>query len=471
MIDASNWKEFKVKDVLKVEQTKSVVSKSDLVKGDIPYVTRTVSDNGYTRFCGNKDKINEGNCITIGAETGVAFYQPNDFVAGNKVYRLSREGLGEKEYLYLAGVLNKQTGNYSYSNARIPEKIKAEIIVLPVTPDGMPDWEYMEKYIAELEEERVAELEEERVAELEAYLKVCGLDDYKLNDSEKAALCVSDEKYIEEFVGDIVWKKVRIGDIFDIHPTKAYKLTNSDLFKVKGNTPVLCNSSNNNGIAGYIGLDPTEEGNIITFSDTTTGPNTLFYQAQPFVGYAHIQGMYPIGINLDEKIAEFIIPRLQKAVGDGFDYARKFTRTIVSDAEIELPFGSNGELLYVYIYIYTSYRKNSHQECSSLERPSAYDFAENSLRWGEFRIGDLFDIKKGKRLTKQDMTKGNTLFIGSTASNNGKTATIGQEPIFEGNCISVSYNGSVGEAFYQTEPFWASDDINVLYLKNHEQIT
>ena len=29
--------------------------------------------------------------------------------------------------------------------------------------------------------------------------------------------------------------------------------------------------------------------------------------------------------------------------------------------------------------------------------------------------------------------------------------------------ITVCYNGSVGETFYQEEPFWASDDVNVLY--------
>lgn len=35
----------------------------------------------------------------------------------------------------------------------------------------------------------------------------------------------------------------------------------------------------------------------------------------------------------------------------------------------------------------------------------------------------------------------------------------------EGNTITVNYNGSVDEAFYQEQPFWASDDINVLYPK------
>uniref|UniRef100_UPI00332D4821 restriction endonuclease subunit S n=1 Tax=Psychrobacter sp. CAL346-MNA-CIBAN-0220 TaxID=3140457 RepID=UPI00332D4821 len=36
-------------------------------------------------------------------------------------------------------------------------------------------------------------------------------------------------------------------------------------------------------------------------------------------------------------------------------------------------------------------------------------------------------------------------------------------PIHEGNVITVNYNGSVGESFYQPLPFWASDDVNVLY--------
>lgn len=85
----------------------------------------------------------------------------------------------------------------------------------------------------------------------------------------------------------------------------------------------------------------------------------------------------------------------------------------------------------------------------------------------EFKISDVFDLHKGKRLTKAEHICGNTPFIGSTDSNNGVTRYIGQEPIFSGNAITISYNGSVGQVFYQENDFWASDDINVLYLKNH----
>lgn len=85
----------------------------------------------------------------------------------------------------------------------------------------------------------------------------------------------------------------------------------------------------------------------------------------------------------------------------------------------------------------------------------------------EFKIGELFDIRKGKRLTKADQTSGFTPFIGSTDSNNGLTGYIGQSPIFNSPAITVNYNGSVGKSFYQEYDFWASDDVNVLYLKNH----
>lgn len=87
----------------------------------------------------------------------------------------------------------------------------------------------------------------------------------------------------------------------------------------------------------------------------------------------------------------------------------------------------------------------------------------NVDEWKEFYLGKLFDIRKGKRLTAADQEDGNNNYIGAIDSNNGVANHIGQAPIHEGNTISLSYNGSVGEAFYQFEPYWATDDVNALY--------
>jgi hypothetical protein len=55
--------------------------------------------------------------------------------------------------------------------------------------------------------------------------------------------------------------------------------------------------------------------------------------------------------------------------------------------------------------------------------------------------------------------------VGASDTDNGVTARIGQSPIHTGGTISVSYNGSVAEAFYQPVAYWATDDVNVLYPK------
>ena len=53
-------------------------------------------------------------------------------------------------------------------------------------------------------------------------------------------------------------KGFRVGDLFDIRPTKSYGLTNIRLFETKGNVPVVVNSSLNNVIGGYVNLQPLE---------------------------------------------------------------------------------------------------------------------------------------------------------------------------------------------------------------------
>lgn len=90
----------------------------------------------------------------------------------------------------------------------------------------------------------------------------------------------------------------------------------------------------------------------------------------------------------------------------------------------------------------------------------------DTSNWQLFSLNKLFNIEKGKRLTKQSMIPGEINYIGATAFNNGVTAKIGNtEHLHPAGTLTVCYNGSVGQTFYQTEPFWATDDVNVLYPK------
>ena len=135
------------------------------------------------------------------------------------------------------------------------------------------------------------------------------------------------------------WGVFRVGDLFDIHPTQAYKLTNAQI-KDFGEYPVLANSAYNNGIGGYSSKSPTEKGNIVTFSDTVDA-NTIFYQPCDFIGYPHVQGLYPIG-DSKEQWSElsylFFVSVFRKvALTKKFDYGNKFRRDIASELCIRLP--------------------------------------------------------------------------------------------------------------------------------------
>lgn len=267
------------------------------------------------------------------------------------------------------------------------------------------------------------------------------------------------------------WKEFRVGKLFDIHPTKAYKLTNKRLLD-GGNTPVVVNSSYNNGIGGFSTKEPTEKGGMITFSDTVDA-YTIFYQDSDFIGYPHVQGLYPVGEYTscwnEYSLKFFATIFRQKAINNSFDYSYKFRRDIAINLNVLLPTTDEGDPDWKYMENYMREREQeiaastkALKHLSETHKPKRID----TSKWEEFLFEDIFDIIKGTRLTKANMKKGNINYIGATAFYNGVTAKIGNdEHIHPAGTLSVCYNGSIGQTFYQTEPYWATDDVNVLYPK------
>jgi Type I restriction modification DNA specificity domain len=84
--------------------------------------------------------------------------------------------------------------------------------------------------------------------------------------------------------------------------------------------------------------------------------------------------------------------------------------------------------------------------------------------WGRWPLGDLFDIRKGKRLISRERARGATPFVTTSTQHNGIVEYINVEPMFPAGCITVPYNGEggVGYAFFQPAAFCASDDVQVL---------
>lgn len=90
----------------------------------------------------------------------------------------------------------------------------------------------------------------------------------------------------------------------------------------------------------------------------------------------------------------------------------------------------------------------------------------NQEGWQWFRYDQLFTIERGRGARVGDVKEeGRVPFITSTDQNNGLKGFVDAEAAHEGNVITVNRNGSVGEAFYQPEPFCSTEDVHVFVPK------
>lgn len=304
-------------------------------------------------------------------------------------------------------------------------------------------------------------------------------------------------------------KTFKIGELFDIKPTSAYKMKNDELFSTMGTTPVMSNSSVNNGIGGYCGLAPTERGGIITFSDTTTGAKTMFYQADPFIGYPHVQGMYPYQADKwNEKSCLYVISCIRKAAGDDWSYAIKFNRALVKELTIELPVTESPDPDHEYTvddidYEYMQERiaeleqeriaeldayliasgldgyelTDEDKEILALVPVSTSDKANSletdcsggQITFKTFLMGDVFEISSPDKRFNANAVRfhGKYPYVARGSSNNGIRGYITEDEQFLSPAKSLSFGQDTATVFYQPNAYFTGDKVKVMVLKNH----
>lgn len=92
----------------------------------------------------------------------------------------------------------------------------------------------------------------------------------------------------------------------------------------------------------------------------------------------------------------------------------------------------------------------------------------NIEKWVEFRFDEIFDIERGSSLYINSCEEGTTPYASASADNNGISQHLNITPNRPGNCLVINYDGSVGESFYQAKPFFASEKIVTVTLKERE---
>ena len=328
---------FVLDDLFSITGTKSTdAGKVSFVKnGDAQFVGRTSAGYGIQGMVNSADMgfdPNEANTISVSqVGTIVAQYRDFPYYTSQNITKFSADFLNPEVGLYFCGIINDWLGKAGFVGYHTVKQrdLKKQVVLLPVTSAGDPDFEYMTA--------RIRELEAERIRELEAYLRVTGLGDTTLSASEAQALTKT-----------VKLKKFKIGDMFDIR--KGRRLTKAN--QLSGNTPFIGSSATDHGVTGHIGQDPIFEGRTLTVSYNGS-VGQVFYQTDPYWASDDINvlSLKNKDVELTPEIGNYLATCLTMA-GKGFGYNRKWNVARMTETAIELPVTADDDIDFDYMQNY-----------------------------------------------------------------------------------------------------------------------
>ncbi len=273
-LNAIKWGEFKLGDLFEKIIIKPLpyqtaqLPKEKTPTHELPALTAGILNQGLNNFVPKENATILKNVISIsanGANTGATFYQPHEFCVLQDAYAIEFIGdkkLNDKEYLFFVCAISKVIYNnskYEWTNKAGWNKVKNDKVILPLKPTAKTqtlkdiDFNFMEKFIAELEQCRLAELEQCRLAELQAYLKATGLENTTLSSDEENALNVFNNN--NSGGGNtpcgLTWQSFKLGDLFEIEKTLSF---NKDALTQGQDYDYITRTSQNQGILQTTGF-------------------------------------------------------------------------------------------------------------------------------------------------------------------------------------------------------------------------
>ena len=329
------WGEFRVVDIFDVKNTHNILSTEVVAdSGNTPYLCASAVNNGVSSYISYKtDLIEKGNCIFIGGKTFVVSYQKDDFYSNdshNLALYLKTEKRSKSIQIFLASCIYQNLHNkYSWGNSISWKKIQDDIILLPLKENALAfsnpcdnikniDFDFMESFIRELEEERIRELN--------AYLLATGLKDYTLSPEEENAL---------EAFKTVQWGEFEFKQIFN-NIKQGRRLKKED--QKEGTIPFVMSGTTNTGVVGYISNPvasfPSNSITVDIFGNT-------FYRNFDF-GAGDDTGVYwndKENYSKDEML--FFTAAMGKSLFGKFDYGNKLRSSQSFDIKMQLPTKNN----------------------------------------------------------------------------------------------------------------------------------
>lgn len=290
----------------------------------MPLVNAKDGDNGIMYYGRESDFDSAKMTIDIvndGAiSTGNVYPQPQKTGVLYNAYLIVPYFTATRHNLFFVScVIQKSIKNkFGYEHKASWDRVKKEMILLPIKENGEIDFDFMENF--------VAELEARRVAELEAYLLATGLKDYTLTEKERNAL----ENYNTMSFG-----KFAVADVFDIKNTS--NILSCDITENSGETPYLCASAENNSVSSYISYNRRyiEEGNCIFIGGKTF---VVSWQKEDFFSNdSHNLALYYKGEQKDRLTQLFLATCIKKSLCHKYSWGNSISKSKIKEDYVDLP--------------------------------------------------------------------------------------------------------------------------------------
>lgn len=145
------WRSYEIRDLFEISRG-NISNQKGLVKDEsgISLIVQNDNDNGYAgKYDIGSNKSFKSGSIVVGRQTGVVYYQDEDFITTDGVLVLTRKNKtseGKEAGLFLASALSNLTKSFNYNNTVSAEKLMKLVIKLPYRDDDI-DIECMSKIV------------------------------------------------------------------------------------------------------------------------------------------------------------------------------------------------------------------------------------------------------------------------------------------------------------------------------------
>ncbi len=322
-LNSVKWGKFKLKDIFNNIKQGKRLKKGDQIIGNIPFVMSGTNNNGVANYISNPIVIFPANALTIDI-FGNTFYRNYAFGAGDDtgVYWNTEKTYSREHMLFFAIAIKRYLkGKYTFGyKLRSSQSLDFEID-LPIKESGEMDFDFMKRFVKEVESEQIADLERRKDTTIATYLNLCNLEDCNLT--------VIEENVIHNLKKQD-WKSYNLKALFG-EATRGKRLKSSD--RILGDLPFVTAGEKNVGISDLIG-----NGVEIFKSNTTTIDmfgsakyRNYNYGADDHVAVVHTE-------NLPKLASIFVTTACHKAAHTGkYSYGLNFYAKDADALNVMLP--------------------------------------------------------------------------------------------------------------------------------------